>query len=161
MAGVAPLTFSYHRAVAPMLWVLVALSSIELVVMHGLLVFWSPMTAAILSVATLASIIWIVALIRSMKRLPVILGSETLVMRVGLFRRVDVPLADVAGLRSNWTGELVKARTTLNLALVAYPNMVLDLRRPLPGRRGVVTIAHRLDDPVGFAAALERLGAAR
>ncbi|WP_375404216.1 hypothetical protein [uncultured Sphingomonas sp.] len=142
-----------------MLWVLVALSSIELIVVHGLIAAWSWPVAAVLSAMSLTGIGWIVALIRSMKRLPVLLGPEMLVMRIGTFRSVAVPLADAVGLRSSWDGGVVKARTTLNMALVAYPNVVLDLRSPLPGKRGVVAIAHRLDDPVGFAAALERLGA--
>ena len=33
---------------------------------------------------------------------------------------------------------------------------VVDLRAPRPGRRAVRAVAHRLDDPGGFAAALNR-----
>lgn len=113
--------------------------------------------AVVLSAASLVGVGWIVALIRSMKPLPVLLTPGGLTMRVGGFRSVTVPLDDIAGLRSSWDAGVVKARGTLNLALVAYPNVVVDLHRPLPGRRGVSTIAHRLDDPAGFAAALERL----
>ena len=140
-----------------MLWALVALGSVELVIVHGLLAAWSPPVAVVLSVASLIGLGWIVALIRSMKRLPVLIGPGGLTMRVGGFRSVTVSLDEVAGLRSRWDAGVVKARATLNLALVAYPNVVLDLRHPLPGRRGITTIVHRLDDPVGFAAALERL----
>lgn len=156
----APLAFSYHRAIAPMLWMLVALSSVELFVVHALLAFLSPVVAAVLSVATLAGIGWIVALIRSMRRLPVLFGPDGVVMRVGIFRSVTVPPSDMLGLRPSWDASVTKARTTLNLALIAYPNVMMDLRRPLPGRRGVVAVAHRLDDPVGFAAALDRLARA-
>jgi hypothetical protein len=46
----------------------------------------------------------------------------------------------------------------LNLALIAYPSVLLDLDPPLPGRRAPTrTIAHRLDDPSGFGAAVEAL----
>jgi hypothetical protein len=45
----------------------------------------------------------------------------------------------------------------MNLALIAYPNVVVDLVDPLPGRRGIRAIAHRLDDPHGFADALRAL----
>lgn len=53
----------------------------------------------------------------------------------------------------------MKQRSVLNLALLAYPNLVVDLVAPLPGRRGITTIVHRLDDPAAFAAAWKALGA--
>ena len=140
-----------------MLWVLVGIASIELVVVHALLALWKPVWAIVLSVATLGSIVWLVAGIRSFRRLPVTLDDETLVMRAGTLKRIVVPVNAVAGLREHWDAAFVKRRTTLNLAMIAYPNVVIDLAVPLrAGRRSIEAIAHRLDDRAAFVAAVER-----
>ena len=147
--------FFYHRAIAPMLWVFVALASIELLVVHLLLSHWSPTTALILSALSLASILWLIGVIRGFRRLPVLLTPDTLVLRVGTLRSVTVPLGDVVGLRADWNAEWLRRRDVLNLALIAYPNVVVMLHRPVrAGRREVTAVAHRLDDPLAFAAAL-------
>lgn len=42
-----------------------------------------------------------------------------------------------------------------NLALIAYPNVMIDLRQPVvSGRRTITTVAHRMDDLPGFLTAL-------
>lgn len=150
--------FSYHHGVAPIMWVLVALCALELLVTHlvvSLLV--GRIVAIVLSLASLAAIGWIVAVIASMKRLPVLLDDKVLTMRVGRMKSVAVPVGTIVGLRSGWTAADLKQRSVLQLSLVAYPNIVVDLQTPLPGRRGVTTIAHRLDDPAAFATAVQRL----
>ncbi|WP_245739146.1 hypothetical protein [Sphingomonas rubra] len=152
-------TFGYRRGIAPMLWVLVALCVVELVVVHLLLAIWVPRAALLVSILTLVGMGWLIRMILSFDGRPVRIEGDCLVLQVGTLRRVTVPLAAVAGVRlRGWSGEEVKRRSTLNLALVAWPNVAVDLAAPLPGRRGIVTIVHRLDDPHGFAAALRRLG---
>ncbi len=141
-----------------MLWVLVGLASIEFAVVHALLAMWHPIVAILLSAATLASIVWLVAGIRSFRRLPVTLDGETLVMRAGTLKAITVPVDRIAGLRESWDAAFVKRRTTLNLAFIAYPNVVVDLVVPQStGRRSIGAVAHRLDDPAAFAAAVEQL----
>jgi hypothetical protein len=142
------------------MWVFVGLGGVELVVVHLLVaLLWSRTAALVLSLVTLVSLVWLVRVIASMKRLPVQLGERELVMRVGTLRSVTVPLQQIVGLREGWTGDDLKRRDVLNLALIAYPNVLVNLRTPLPWRSGVRAIAHRLDDPAAFARALERLGA--
>lgn len=149
--------FSYHRSVAPMLWVFVALASTELLVVHALLSHWFPQTALVLSGLSLATVIWLVAAIRSFRRLPVLIEADALTMRVGLLKSYRVPLADIVGLRESWTAEELKARQVANLALIAWPNIWIDLAGSV-GRRGVTAIAHKLDEAAAFKAALnERL----
>ena len=156
----APQAFAYHRSVAPLMWVLVAIASVELLVSHflvALLVGWT--VALVLSALTLASVIWLVTVIAAMRRLPVLLDDRTLTMRAGSLKQVVVPLANVAGLRGSWDAAAVKERSVKNLALISYPNIVVDLKEPLADRRGTRAIAHRLDDPEAFASALAaRLG---
>jgi hypothetical protein len=148
-----PLAFSYHRSIAPMMWVFVGLVSIELLVVHALLSHWYPIVALILSALTLVSILWLVGAIRSFRRMPVLIEADMLVMRVGWLKSYRVPLAEIAGLRDSWTGEELNSRRVGNLALIAWPNIWVDLARPI-GRRQVVAIAHKLDDPAALRAAL-------
>ncbi|MCU6452527.1 hypothetical protein LPN01_00375 [Sphingomonas sp. A2-49] len=153
------LSFGYRDGVAPMMGMLVAIGVVELAVTHVLLAIWHPWIAILLSLVTLIGLGWIVRAIVAMPHRPVLLNTDRLVMRVGTLRSVEIPLGQIAGLRASWDAAAIKDRSVLNLALLAYPNVVVDLRAPLPGRRGIVAIAHRLDDPAAFAAALERLGA--
>lgn len=150
-----PLQFTYHRGIAPMLWVLIGLSAIELGVVHALLAFWNGWIALVVSLMTAAATIWLIALVRSMPRLPVLLDAERLVLRVGFLRRFDILLDDIAGVRTSWESRAEKAKTVSNLALIAYPNVMIDLRLPVAsGRRTTTTVAHRMDDLPGFLAAL-------
>ncbi len=147
--------FAYHRSVAPMMWVLVAIASIELLVTHLVVALLVGGTVAlILSGLTLAAVVWLVSVIASMRRRPVLLDDRTLTMRAGAIKQVAVPLANVAGLRENWSAETLKDPSVRNLALISYPNVLVDLKAPLGDRRGTCAIAHRLDDPEGFAQAL-------
>jgi hypothetical protein len=135
-----------------MMWVFVALATTELVVVHLLVaLLWSGMAAAVLSVATLAGIGWLVVGIASMWRLPVVVDEAALTMRVGTLKSVTVPLADIERDPPDAAG----ARPRLNLALIAHPNVTVILRKPLAGRRGVRAIAHRLDNPGAFERALD------
>ena len=138
-----------------MMWVFVCVASVELVVVHLLVALWRPWAAAVLSVLTVASIVWLVGVIRSFRRLPVLIEDDRLVMRVGTLARIDVPRAHVAGLREAWDAAALKQPGVRKLSLIAWPNIVVDLDPPLPGRRrAIVTVAHRLDDPAAFRAAL-------
>jgi hypothetical protein len=160
----APLAFSCNRALAPTLWAFAGIMAIELVVVHLLVSgLWSRNAAAILSMVSFAALVWTIVLIRSLKRLPVLVDAEGVTMRAGSLKMVHVPREQVAGVRTTWPGDALKPRTVLNLALINYPNVMLDLDPPLlTRRRSLQAIAHRLDDPSGFAAAIGRLvGASR
>jgi hypothetical protein len=147
--------FSYHRAIAPMLWVLVGLMIIEIAVVHLLLALWSRRAALILSLVSLVLLGWFLSFIRSFKRCPIWIGPMALTWRIGHLRSLTVPLSQVAGLRSDWTLADLEAAGVFNGALVAHPNIVVALDQPVRmGRRTVRCLAHRLDDPAGFTQAL-------
>ncbi len=151
--------FSYHKAIAPMIWVLIGLSSVELVVVHLLLAHWWPRISIAVATVTLGTIVWLVTVVRAFRTMPVVLEADRLLMRTGRLRSVSVATKQIAGLRSSCDAATLKQRHVLNLALIAYPNTVIDLVAPVAvGRRQILTIAHRLDDPAGFADALKRLG---
>lgn len=151
-----PLAFTY-RVIAPPMWALVGIMAGELLVVHPLLAHWTLWGAIALSALSLVVIGWLVLGLLSMPRLPVLVSRDLLVMRAGRIKGARVPMAQVRGLRREWDASALKRRDVLNLALVSHPNVLVDLTGPLPGRRGVTAIAHRLDDPTGFAAALEAM----
>lgn len=154
--------FSYHRAIAPMMWTFVGLAVAELIVMHFLIALWRPWIAAALSLLSLVTILWFVSVIASFRRLPVLIDDERLAMRIGTLRRIDVPLAAVIGVRNDWSSEALKASGVVNLALLAHPNVLVDIDTTLEHRgRRITAVAHRLDDPAGFARALATAISAR
>ena len=152
-------TFAYHRGLAPLLWVFAFIMAAELLITHLLAsVLWSAVAALILSAISLAALVWTLLFIRSLKRRPVFIDADSVMLRIGFLKSVQVPAANISGLRSAWPREELKRRGVLNFALINYPNVMLDLNPPLPaGRRTLIAIAHRLDDPAGFTAAVARL----
>ncbi len=159
----APLAFTYHRALAPLLWVFVFIMAAELLVTHLIVsALWNGTAALIISAISLAALIWTILFARSLKRRPVLVGGDSVTMRIGSLKTLLVPAGHIARLRTSWPREELKQRGVLNLGLINYPNVMLDLDPPLPtGKRGLRAIAHRLDDPAGFAAAVARLTEAR
>lgn len=155
-----PLLFSYSRGIAPMMWVFASIMAAELAVTHWLVsALWSRTAAGIFSALTFAALVWTILLIRSFKRLPVIVGPDEILMRLGSLKPVRVPAGRVAGVRTSWPSGAEKKRGVLNMALINYPNVMLDLDPNFTGtrKRPLTAVAHRLDDPAGFAAAVRRL----
>lgn len=158
----APFACAYHRALAPPLWAFACIIGVELAVAHLLVAsLWSHVAALILSALSLLSLVWVVLLIRSLKRRPVLVDAEGVTMRVGTLKAVRIPAGAIAAIRTSWPSEALKQRGVLNLAMINYPNVMLDLDPPLPGRRPIPAVAHRLDDPAGFIAAVNRVLEAR
>lgn len=93
--------FSYHKAIAPMIWVLIGLSSVELVVVHLLLAHWWPRIAIVVAVVTVAGIVWLVMFVQSFRRFPVLVDSDRLLMRVGRLRSISVSTTHILALRAS------------------------------------------------------------
>ena len=145
------------------MWAFACITAVELPVTHLLIsALWSHLAATIFSVFGLVMLIWTIAFARSLKRRPVLVDGESVTMRIGSLKSIRVPADHIAGLRTSWAREELKQRGVLNFALINYPNVMLDFDPPLPnGKRSLKAIAHRLDDPGGFAAAVARLTEAR
>ncbi|WP_374943383.1 hypothetical protein [Sphingomonas sp.] len=152
--------FAYHRSLGPTIGVLLGIAIVEMLVVHLVVMALFGGTAAIVAgVLDLSLVIALIGLLRSFRRLPVTIADGVLTMRAGALRSVAVPVGQVAGLRSSWDAAAMKERGVLNLALASWPNVVVDLSAPVPGhRRPVHAVAHKLDDPAGFAAAIDALG---
>lgn len=152
--------FAYYRAIAPIFWVWLTIASVELIVVHLLVSLWRPGVALVLSVLTLASIGWLIGAARSFRTMPVLIEGDRLVMRAGRIKAITVSLADIAAVTGAVDPAALRLRTTLKLSLLAYPNVIVELAAARSGGRGVRRIAHRLDDPLVFIAALGRRGVA-
>ena len=152
--------FSYHRSLTPMLGVILGLAVVETFVVHIVaMALWGWKVALPLGLLDLSLIATLGFLLRSFRRLPVTIEGRRLTMRTGPRLSVSIDIADIAGFRTSWDSEAIRRKSVPNLALAAWPNVVIDLHEPIKvrHRRIISTIAHRLDDPASFHAAITRL----
>ncbi|AXJ95430.1 hypothetical protein DM480_07785 [Sphingomonas sp. FARSPH] len=159
--------FAYHRQLAPMMIALTLLSVIEIGVTHLVVRHWSHLAATIMAVVGGWSLLYLIGLIKSLRLRPVLLTPTGVHLRVGMLVDRLVPYADIARIEAEPAGDRVRAADTLNVGLLAWPNLMVHLRQPVP-RRGLfgprpplAAIAFRLDDPAPFVRLLRwRLGQA-
>lgn len=150
------IAFACHAQSAPMLTVLAVLQAIELGVTHLLLAHWFPYAALVLSGISLLALVYMVGLIKSLRLRPILLTPKGVRIRTGGLIERFVPYHEIARLRAFPESAEVKAPTTLNASLLAWPNMLLELERPmtrpplLRARPPIHAIALRPDDPEGF-----------
>lgn len=149
-------TFAYHRSLGPLIGVILAIACVEAFVVHIVAIaFWGRTVAVVLGVLDLSVVVSLVGLLRSFRTCPITLEGDLLMMRTGWRLRVPVPIDDIAGFRGSWSADDLKMSHVLNMALAAWPNIVIDLHRPVVrGRKSITTIAHCVDDPIGFRTAV-------
>lgn len=157
--------FAYHRHLTPMCATLLILSAIEIAVYHLLVGHWSRTATLVMFVLSDVGFIYLVGLIKSFRFRPVLLTPEGVRVRAGFLIDQLVPFDAIVAIEGSFTGEEVRDPATLNAALLAWPNIMLRLdrpvhRRPLLKKRGpFVRVAFRLDDPEPFIRLLTwRLG---
>jgi hypothetical protein len=155
--------FAYHRYLTPMLGVFLVLQLIELAVMHMLLMLWSPRLAWVLLVLSGWGVVWMFALLKSLRLNPVLLTANGVRVRAGFLIDVLVPYAQIKGVRGPSGADEVKAKTTLNAAIFSWPEIVMELSEPLavPGFLGrdrtISKVAMKLDDATAFHEQLGKL----
>ena len=157
--------FAYHKHLTPMCTTLLILSAIEIAVYHLLVGHWSRTATLVMFVLSDVGFVYLVGLIKSFRFRPVLLTPEGVRVRAGFLIDQLVPLDAIIAIECGFTGEEVRDPATLNAALLAWPNIMLRLDRPLHRRsvlkkRGpFVRVAFRLDDPAPFTRLLAwRLG---
>ena len=155
-----PRSFTYHRGLTPMIGVILGLALVETFVVHIVAMgLWGWKVALALGLVDLSVVVALAALLRSFRTMPVVLDGRRLTMRTGRKLAITLDLDEIAAFRTSWDSDAIKRNTTLNLALAAWPNVVFDLREPrkVRRRRIISTVAHRLDDPAAFHAAIAGL----
>lgn len=157
--------FGYHRHLAPQMWALLALVVIEAMAEHILIAHWSPHVGFVLAVVGDVSVVYMIGLVKSLRLLPVLLTQEGVRVRAGMMIDRFIPYDQIAGVRSALSGEDVRAATTWSMGLLAWPNVMIDLKVPIrrrglkPGGRLATSLAFRLDEPEPFLRLLkQRLG---
>ena len=148
--------FAYHRSLSPMIGVLLALALVEAGVVHLVAMAWWGREVAIpLAVLDAGLLVALVGLLRSFRHRPITLTEGVLTLRTGARLVFAVSVADIAGFRQHWSGEDLKRRTVLNMALASWPNIVIDLKRPIERqRRHITSVAHCIDDPTALRTAV-------
>jgi hypothetical protein len=148
--------FAYHRSISPTLGVLLGLAIVETLVLHVIAVaMWGWTVAIVLALLDLSLVAALIGLLRAIRRHPVTIADGVLTMRIGALKVIPIPLDQVAGLRTAWDAAALKQKGVANLALATWPNVVVDLTHPVRlRRRDIHAVAHKLDDPAAFAAAL-------
>lgn len=138
------------------MWMILAIMVVELVVMHPLIALWSVSVAGVLSAVSVVGIGWLLWCVRSFSRLTVELKDDELIMGAGSLKCCRVPVDAIAYATGEIDKVILDAKGTLNLALIAWPNVLVELRQPLSqGRRSIRRIAHRLDDAPAFLSAMD------
>jgi len=157
--------FAYHKHLTPMCATLLILSAIEIAVYHLLVGHWSRTATLVMFVLSDVGFVYLVGLIKSFRFRPVLLTPEGVRVRAGFLIDRLVPLDAIIAIEGGFSGEEVRDPATLNAALLAWPNIMLRLDRPLHRhsllkKRGpFVRVAFRLDDPESFTRLLTwRLG---
>jgi hypothetical protein len=153
--------FAYHRHLQPMMIALLVISCIEITVTHLLVAHWSRTAALVMFVISDVSLLYLIGLIRSLRLSPVLLTETGVRLRAGLLVDRTIPYAAIAAVTANPDGETVRAPDSWNIALLAWPNMLIRLSEPLPPRARwrrdpVRAVALRLDEPGPFLDALRR-----
>ena len=159
--------FPYHRHVTPMCAALLILSSIEMTVYHLLVAHWSRSGAIVMFVVSDLGFVYLLGLVKSFRFRPVLLMPDRLIIRAGIALDETVRLESITEIETDFAGEAVRDPATLNAALLAWPNILVRLDRPIQRRaflrrpRSYGAIAFRLDDPEPFVRLLRwRLGQA-
>lgn len=153
--------FTSYRLLSPPLWAFLALVVIEIGVVDLLVRIWSPTAAWLIFVASDISLLYLIGLIGSLRRLPTVLYGDRVEVRVGILYDFDLALQDLSAVRGMAGGIDLKAPGTLKASLLAYPNVVIDLVRPIPSpkpfRRGgpITRVALALDEPDAFLRAVK------
>lgn len=157
--------FAYHNHLTPMCATLLILSTIELAVYHLLLGHSSRTAAIVMFVVSDLGFVYLVGLIKSFRFRPVLQTPDGVTVRAGFLIDEAIPLDSIIGVETGFGGDRVRDRATLNAALLAWPNIMLQLDRPLHRRsilkknRSYSAVAFRLDDPEPFVRLLRwRLG---
>lgn len=147
--------FAYHKHLTPMCAALLILSGIEIAVYHLLVGHWSRTAAIVMFVLSDLGFVYLIGLVKSFRFRPILLTPDGVQVRSGLLIDQAVPLDAIASIETGFTGEDIRDPATLNAALLAWPNVLLRLNRPIARTtlwrtRRYTAVAFRLDDPAPF-----------
>lgn len=156
-----PDAFSYHRQTGygSFLVGVLVIATLEMGIVHVLLMRWQPAVAWTLLAISLYTVLWVIGDYRAMRLRPVVVGTDAIEVRLGLRWDARVPLRAIARVRRPLT-DGSEPRPDLRAVALWDPNLVLELTEPVTAhglfgmRRQVSTIALALDEREQFEALL-------
>jgi hypothetical protein len=156
-------TFTVHRNVAYVSFMVAVMIAVvvETVAVHLLLRLWSPVAAWILTGISLYTLIWLIGDVHAVRLRPIRIQGGMLYLRLGLRWDAKIPLASILSIETPGHDDRPGGRQNLKAVLVGAPNLRLLLSEPVRAvgfygiGRSVQTIDLHIDDPAGFAAALQ------
>ena len=156
-----PMAFTYHRYLNPLLGAFLFIQFAEISLVHFFLYLWNPIVAWIVLAVSIYAVIWTVALMKSFRDKPVLLGSDALHVRWGFLYDFRISL-DAIKIREDLPMTKTKGDSTLTLVLMSTPNVILELEQSVKvptflGRtRDISCVAIRLDDSEEFFATISQ-----
>lgn len=153
-------SFSYHRLVAPILWAFFSLAVIEALGVHLLVGLWKPALGWIIFIISDISLLYLLGLICSLRRMPVTIDDHEVRIRAGILYDFRVPLASIVNASTAFPSSDVKRPGTVKTSLMTFPNIILEVSPPIPSPKPmglgdpVSHVAIALDDRAAFISAL-------
>lgn len=156
-------TFSVESARSlPLTAALGGVVAVETAALHLLLRIWHPWIAWTLTALSLWTVVWLIGDYRAIGARPLVLGPESLLVRLGRRFQARVPLREIAKAEApSWRDVPPKgAPGYLKLSGPGSPNVLLtfarpvELRGPAGIRKSFTRVGLRLDQPADF---LQRL----
>lgn len=150
-------SFTSYGTLAPALLAVLAISIVEILVLHLLLSRISVSLAAVVTVIGAAGFLYIVGILKSLQSLPTIVGFDEVVARLGGLQEVRFAKANVADVTLLPPCHPV-SKETARLSGMSSPNVLIRLRQPVRlkgpfGReKDVTSLALRLDREQEFVA---------
>ncbi len=131
---------------------------------HFLLGHWSGPAAWVCTGLTVYGLIWTVAVMRSLRLRPILIGTEGMLLRLGSLWAIEVPREQIVACRPV-RGQALDRKQPGYLSLVKLnePQWLLELARPAVAhgpygiRKSVRRVAFGVDDAEGFRAAVAEL----
>ena len=155
--------FAYHRGLQPILLALISAVVLETVAVHALVFFLISRTLAwVLLALSLLGLVWLLGLVNSVAKLPILVTEAGVRIRAGLLIDLWLPADQIAGVRTGLDFGNLKRPEVLRASLVVYPNVLIELSPRLSvgqgaRRREVALVALQPDDLAGFVAAVKGL----
>lgn len=159
--------FSYYRKSGSLalLWAIVMILLVETFALHVLLERWSTLAAWLLTAGSIYTIILLIGHINAVRHRPHRVTENTLTLKLGLFGKADIPLADIESI--DGTNRLPADKTLRigrfqPLGELESHNTVLYLRRPVTVEflygihKTYDALLLQLDDRDGFIASLNK-----
>jgi hypothetical protein len=157
--------FAYHRrgGLRVIYGVAVVVGCFEIVGVHLLVAALSPVAAWVLTAFEFYGVVWVIGLLRSVDRLPIVLDERGIHIRFGVIYALFVPYEAVQDLQRERLHSVdTKRKNYLNCAFINAPDCILKLRAARRARlpytlsRDVDEIGLMVDEPKEFLAQLER-----